>query len=52
MSELMNVHMVSDTPQDTIGQWFNAGGMVSYYDYPLETYLNVSMERLLSIAFD
>lgn len=42
MSELEDVHMVSSTPADTIGQWFNAGGMISYYDYPLETYMNVS----------
>lgn len=42
MSELEDVHMVSSTPADTIGQWFNAGGMISYYDYSLETYMNVS----------
>lgn len=42
MSELEYVHMVADSPTDTIGQWFNAGGMIEYYDYPLETYMNVS----------
>lgn len=41
MSELEKVHVVSSSPADTIGQWFNAGGMISYYDYPLSTYLNV-----------
>ena len=46
MSELENVHLVSSSPADTIGQWFNAGGMVSYYDYPLSTYLNVSQTVL------
>ncbi|SMY19547.1 unnamed protein product [Zymoseptoria tritici ST99CH_1A5] len=40
MSELEYVHMVADSPTDTIGQWFNAGGMIEYYDYPLETYMN------------
>uniref|UniRef100_A0A2D3UNX0 xylan 1,4-beta-xylosidase n=1 Tax=Ramularia collo-cygni TaxID=112498 RepID=A0A2D3UNX0_9PEZI len=46
MSELMDVHMVSETPQDAIGQWFNAGGMISYYDYPLETYLDSTLSLI------
>jgi hypothetical protein len=41
MSELFSVHRVADSPADAIKQWFNAGGMVQFYDYPLETYLNV-----------
>lgn len=41
MVELQVVHQVADSPGSAIGQWFNAGGMIQFYDYPLETYLNV-----------
>ena len=43
MAELEYTHLVSDSPADTIMQWFNAGGMISFYDYPLDTYLDVSL---------
>ncbi|KXT08453.1 hypothetical protein AC579_5618 [Pseudocercospora musae] len=54
MSELENVHGVSAGAADTIGQWFNAGGMVSFYDYPLEIYLNSTMELVANntVALD
>ena len=42
VSELEGSHMVASSPADAIGQWHNAGGMVQYYDYPLDVYLNVS----------
>lgn len=41
MSELESVHKVAGSPADAIQQWFNAGGMIQFYDYPLEVYLNV-----------
>ncbi|KAI0187710.1 glycoside hydrolase family 3 protein [Xylaria flabelliformis] len=44
MSELFSVHRVADSPADAIRQWFEAGGMVQFYDYPLETYLNATIE--------
>ena len=34
-------HQVSASSADTIQQWFNAGGQLQFYDYDLETYLNV-----------
>ena len=43
MAELETVHMVSSSPAETIDQWLNAGGMISYYDYPLDIYLDVSL---------
>lgn len=46
MSQLQNIHLVANSPADAIQQWLNAGGMVSYYDYPLETYLDVSLNLL------
>ncbi|KAF2170658.1 glycoside hydrolase family 3 protein [Zasmidium cellare ATCC 36951] len=44
MSELEEVHRVASSPADAIGQWYNAGGMISYYDYPLETFLNSTVD--------
>ncbi|KAF2087806.1 glycoside hydrolase family 3 protein [Saccharata proteae CBS 121410] len=37
-------HKVSSSDADTIQQWFNAGGMIQYYDFPLEIYLNTTVE--------
>lgn len=48
MSELFSVYRVADSPADAIKQWFNAGEMVQFYDYPLETHINV---RLLLAAW-
>jgi hypothetical protein len=42
LSELLSTHLVTSSVGDTIAQWHNAGGMVQYYDFPLDTYLNVS----------
>lgn len=42
MNELYSVHQVADSPADAIKQWYNAGGMVQFYDWPLELLLNVS----------
>lgn len=38
---LQERHMISDSVADTVQQYINAGGMIQYYDYPLEEYLNV-----------
>ncbi|KAK7928351.1 glycoside hydrolase family 3 protein [Apiospora marii] len=42
MIELETMHKVADSPADAIAQWFNAGGMLQFYDYSLETYLNTT----------
>ncbi len=42
--QLQTVHRVADSPADAIGQWFNAGGMVQFYDYPLDEFLNASAQ--------
>ncbi|KAK7957328.1 Glycoside hydrolase family 3 [Apiospora aurea] len=42
MIELETMHNVAHSPADAIAQWFNAGGMLQFYDYSLETYLNTS----------
>ena len=41
MKQLEVGHKVAQNPADAIAQWYNAGGMVQYYDYPLEVLLNV-----------
>ncbi|KAJ3882409.1 glycoside hydrolase family 3 protein [Lentinula edodes] len=43
---LQQGHMVSDSPADTLSQWFNAGGMIQYYDFDIETFLNVTSNLL------
>lgn len=40
---LYNRHGISDSPASTIEQWFNAGGMIQFYDFDLDTYMNVSV---------
>ncbi|KAI0594827.1 glycoside hydrolase family 3 protein [Biscogniauxia sp. FL1348] len=44
MVELQTRHQVASSPADAIQQWFNAGGMLQFYDYPLETYLNATRD--------
>ncbi|KAI0125821.1 glycoside hydrolase family 3 protein [Xylariales sp. AK1849] len=44
--QLETVHRVADSPADAIKQWFNAGGMLQFYDYPLETYLEVTKDLI------
>ncbi|KAJ3802390.1 glycoside hydrolase family 3 protein [Lentinula aff. detonsa] len=39
---LQQGHMVSNSPADTLSQWFNAGGMIQYYDFDIGTFLNVT----------
>ncbi|KAH9996369.1 glycoside hydrolase family 3 protein [Xylariaceae sp. FL0662B] len=46
MIELETAHRVADSPADAIQQWFNAGGMLQFYDYPLEVYLNTTKELI------
>ncbi|KAJ6603052.1 glycoside hydrolase family 3 protein [Mycena sp. CBHHK59/15] len=38
------IHTVADSAADTIQQWFNAGGGVQYYDFPLDIFLNTTVE--------
>ncbi|KAF1957192.1 glycoside hydrolase family 3 protein [Byssothecium circinans] len=46
MKQLQVGHGVAKSPSDAIGQWYNAGGMVQYYDYPLETLLNATIGNI------
>lgn len=42
MKQLQVGHKVADSPADAIAQYYNAGGMVQYYDYPLYELLNAT----------
>ncbi|KAJ9139388.1 Glycoside hydrolase family 3 protein [Pleurostoma richardsiae] len=50
MVELERTHRVADSPADAIRQWINAGGMIQFYDYPLEVYLNCTLDLVASGA--
>ncbi|KAL9097264.1 MAG: hypothetical protein Q9165_000691 [Trypethelium subeluteriae] len=43
LAELYATHLVASSPADAIAQWHNAGGMVQYYDFPLDLYLNATL---------
>ncbi|KAF7520546.1 hypothetical protein G7054_g12720 [Neopestalotiopsis clavispora] len=44
MMQLETVHQVAESPLDAMKQWFNAGGMLQFYDYPLDIYINAIKE--------
>lgn len=44
MNELWSVHRVADSPADAIRQWYAAGGMLQFYDWPLELLLNTTRD--------
>ncbi|KAJ6613156.1 glycoside hydrolase family 3 protein [Mycena sp. CBHHK59/15] len=46
MKELYTTHAVAGTPADAIAQWFNAGGMIDFYDFPLEVYVNSTVDLI------
>ncbi|CRG83500.1 beta-glucosidase [Talaromyces islandicus] len=47
LEEFLSTHMVTSSIGDTLTQWFNAGGMVQYYDFPLDTFLT-TIENLVN----
>lgn len=46
MNELYTVHQVADSPADAIRQWYEAGGMVQFYDWPLELLLDTTKDLI------
>lgn len=42
MRNLLTQHAVANSQADAMQQWFNAGGMIDFYDWDLESYVNVS----------
>ncbi|KAL6874828.1 glycoside hydrolase family 3 protein [Trichoderma novae-zelandiae] len=39
---LLTQHRVSNSEADTIQQWFNAGGMIDFYDFDLGSKINIT----------
>lgn len=52
MSELYSIHRVADSPADAIRQWYVAGGMVQFYDWPLELLLNATRSLVANGSLD
>lgn len=52
MSELYSIHQVADSPADAIRQWYVAGGMVQFYDWPLELLLNATKGLIANGSLD
>lgn len=46
VNELYTVHQVADSPADAIRQWYNAGGMVQFYDWSLELLLSSTKDLI------
>ncbi|KAJ6564983.1 glycoside hydrolase family 3 protein [Mycena vulgaris] len=44
MAQLFTTHGVASSPADAIAQWFNAGGMVDFYDFPIDVYVNSTID--------
>ncbi|KAJ7053393.1 glycoside hydrolase family 3 protein [Mycena amicta] len=44
MSQLFTSHGVASSPADAIAQWFNAGGMVNFYDFPIDVWVNSTVD--------
>lgn len=48
LRNLLTEHRVASSQADAMQQWFNAGGMIDYYDWDLDSYITVS--RLKSLC--
>ncbi|KAJ7135673.1 glycoside hydrolase family 3 protein [Mycena epipterygia] len=44
MAQLWSIHGVASSPADAIAQWFNAGGMIDFYDFPIDLYVNSTVD--------
>ncbi|KAJ7881215.1 glycoside hydrolase family 3 protein [Mycena leptocephala] len=44
MAQLFTTHHVASSPADAIAQWFNAGGMIDFYDFPIDVLVNSTVE--------
>ncbi|KAJ7751491.1 glycoside hydrolase family 3 protein [Mycena maculata] len=44
MAQLFTIHGVASSPADAIAQWFNAGGMIDFYDFPIDLYVNSTVD--------
>ncbi|KAJ7487969.1 glycoside hydrolase family 3 protein [Mycena latifolia] len=52
MAQLATVHGVASSPADAIAQWFNAGGMIDFYDFPIDVYVNSTVALVANGTVD
>ncbi|KAJ7253794.1 glycoside hydrolase family 3 protein [Mycena rebaudengoi] len=45
IAQLAGAHGVASSAEDAIAQWFNAGGMVNFYDFPIDVWVNLLENR-------
>ncbi|OAA82592.1 glycoside hydrolase family 3 protein [Akanthomyces lecanii RCEF 1005] len=48
MKNLITQHQVASCQADAMAQWFNAGGMIDFYDWGLDSYINTTKALVLS----
>lgn len=46
MRNILTQHKVANSQADAMQQWFNAGGMIDFYDWDLDSYLTASSYRI------
>ncbi|KAM0254386.1 hypothetical protein ACHAQJ_006855 [Trichoderma viride] len=44
MRNLLTEHRVASSQADAMQQWFNAGGMIDYYDWDLDSYITTTQD--------
>ena len=44
LQRVQNLHRATASAEDNIKTWFNMGGQIQYYDYPLDQWLNVNFQ--------
>lgn len=48
---LITQHHVATSQSDAMKQWFNAGGMINFYDWDLDSYINVRIILYAAFGF-
>ncbi|KAJ4861462.1 fibronectin type III-like domain-containing protein [Trichoderma breve] len=44
MRNILTQHKVANSQADAMQQWFNAGGMIDFYDWDLDSYLTITKD--------
>ncbi|KAK7046511.1 glycoside hydrolase family 3 protein [Favolaschia claudopus] len=44
IAQLVTTHHVASSPADAIAQWYNAGGMVDFYDFDIQVLVNSTID--------
>lgn len=52
VNELWSVHRVASSPADAIRQWYEAGGMIQFYDWPFELLLDATQGLVANASLE